>query len=245
MGTPIKYYKATLKPGVPDADIVVKHEPFDASIEMYLKTASELAVENELVPISTLAERLGVSTVSATEMVHRLCDRHLLDHTPYKGVALTSDGDRRAHAVIRRHRLWECFLVDHLGLSWQKVHDSACQLEHATTDEVAEALAVFLGEPPTCPHGNPIPGPYGELAQIQDQPLRQWEPGDRGRITRIHPESFELLDYLAGHQMMPGHSVVFDEIAPFDGPMMLHINGQSQALGREIATHIYGIRDHE
>ncbi len=222
----------------------MKHESFNESIEMYLKTISELAEDDALVPISGLAERLGVSTVSATEMVHRLREQGLLDHTPYKGVILTEDGRRRACRVIRRHRLWERFLADYLGLPWQQVHDFACQLEHATADEVTEALAAFLGNPQTCPHGNPIPTADWDLPDITDQPLNEWSPGDAGTITRIHPESILLLDYLAGRGIQPGQQVIFNEVAPFNGPLMMEINGQTHALGKEIAAHIFGRRIH-
>jgi DtxR family transcriptional regulator, Mn-dependent transcriptional regulator len=221
----------------------MKHEPFNESVEMYLKTASELATGDGPVPISALADRLGVSAVSATEMVHRLCDQGLLDHVPYKGVTLTAVGDRRAYRVIRRHRLWEHFLADHLGLAWQEVHDFACQMEHATPDEVVEGLAEFLGQPATCPHGNPIPGPDGEMPVVNDAPLSGWETGDQGVITRLHPESLLLLDYAASQNIRPGQAVACEGTAPFRGPMLMKIGGESHMLGREVAAHIYGIRE--
>lgn len=217
----------------------MKQEAFSESIEMYLKTVSELADGEELVPIAALAERLGVSTVSATEMVHRLKKQDLLDHIPYKGVSLTVQGDRRACRVIRRHRLWERFLVDYLGLPWEKVHDYACRLEHATDTAVTEALAVFLGHPQTCPHGNPIPAPDGEMPAITDVPLNHLKPGDSGVISRIHPESILLLDYLAGRNIQPTQPVEFEEIAPFNGPLMIKIGDDVHALGQEIAAHIF------
>ena len=217
----------------------MKHESFNESIEMYLKTVSELAAGDGLAPISALAERLGVSTVSATEMVHRLCEKGLLDHTPYKGVALTEDGRRRARRVIRRHRLWECFLVDYLNLPWEKVHDYACRLEHATDTAVTEALAAFLHNPATCPHGNPIPSADGDVTAVHDTPLSDLQPGDRGAITRIHPESELLLDYLAARHILPGQPLEFEELAPFNGPLMIKIDGETHALGQEIAAHIF------
>jgi len=216
------------------------HDSFDESVEMYLKTVCELASGgDDLIPISALARRLRVSTVSATEMVHRLCERGLLEHTPYKGVTLTAEGKARALRVIRRHRLWECFLADHLGLAWRTVHDHACQMEHTTAREVTEALAVFLHEPATCPHGNPIPSADGQIILPDDRPLSEWTPGEQGLITRIHPESALLLDYLAERDIKPGEAVSFDEIAPFNGPLMVTIGGQSHALGREIAARIF------
>lgn len=224
----------------------MKHEPFNESAEMYLKSASELANNhNAPVPISALAERLGVSAVSATEMVHRLCDQGLLEHIPYKGVTLTSNGDALANRIIRRHRLWECFLSEQLGLAWQQVHDYACEMEHATPDEVVEGLAEFLGQPQTCPHGNPIPDSDGQMSAPEDCALSEWTTGDKGTITRLHPESLLLLDYAASQNIKPGQSVVYEGAAPFRGPIMMKIGSESQVLGREVAAHIFGIRDNE
>lgn len=222
----------------------MKHEPFNESIEMYIKTVSELAVtDNSPVPISALADRMGVSAVSATEMVHRLCDQDLLSHTPYKGVSLTSQGYDLANGIIRRHRLWECFLAKHLGLAWQKVHDYACEMEHATPLEVVDALADFLGQPTTCPHGNPIPGPNGASGTVADTPLKEWDKGDDGVVTRLHPESLLLLDYAASQNIRPGANVRCEGNAPFRGPIMMKIDGESQVLGREVAAHIFGVKN--
>lgn len=217
----------------------MKHESFNESIEMYLKTVSELGNGIDLVPIAALAERLGVSTVSATEMVHRLSDQGLLTHTPYRGINLTVDGGRRASRVIRRHRLWECLLVNYLSLPWERVHDFACRLEHATDDAVSEGLAVFLGHPRTCPHGNPIPTAEGQVSPSLDTPLSELEPGTCGTIARIHPESTLLLDYLGSRDVKPGRPFHFLEVAPFNGPLVVTIGDRTHALGQEIAAHIF------
>ncbi len=218
----------------------MKHEPFNESTEMYLKTVVELGNgPGALAPISALAERLGVSTVSATEMVHRLQDQDLLTHTPYKGVALTERGGRWATALIRSHRLWECFLVGQLALPWEQAHDLACRLEHATETAVTEALAVFLNHPATCPHGNPIPDANGQVPLPTDVPLTQVKVGQHGVIRRIHPESTLLLDYLAARQLVPARPFHVTEIAPFNGPIILTSDDQTHALGQEIAAHIF------
>ena len=133
------------------------------SVERYLKTIAELTIEQNTVPVTCVAERLGISAVSASEMVRRLQDRGLLEHTPYKGVLLTAQGHHRANDVIRRHRLWERFLADDLGVPWEHVHELSCQMEHATDNRVTEALADHLGHPTTCPHGNPIPSAEGRV----------------------------------------------------------------------------------
>jgi DtxR family Mn-dependent transcriptional regulator len=191
------------------------------------------------VPISALADRLGVSTVSATEMVHRLQDQKLLDHTPYKGVSLTGKGQHWATALIRAHHLWECFLVEKLQLPWEKAHDYACQLEHATETAVTEALAAYLDHPTICPHGNPIPSKDGETAKTDYIPLTAVQPGQAGTIQRIYPESTLLLDYLAGRNLKPGHAFTVTEIAPFNGPIMIDCCQQTHALGQEVAAHIF------
>jgi DtxR family Mn-dependent transcriptional regulator len=150
----------------------MKHESFNESTEMYLKTVRELAIANQgPVPISALAEQMGVSNVSATEMVHRLRNQGLLDHVPYKGVTLTPEGQRRTTELVRSHHMWEWFLFNTLGLSWAQSHDLACRLEHATDSIVTEALAAFLGHPQHCPHGNPVPDSAGHTAPVEDTAL--------------------------------------------------------------------------
>jgi len=218
----------------------MKHESFNESTEMYLKTISELAEkEDSPVPISALAERMGVSNVSATEMVHRLGKQGLLQHTPYKGVSLSGNGRLRATAIIRSHHMWESFLAEKLELPWQQVHDFACRLEHATDAAVTESLANYLDQPQRCPHGNPIPAADGSIAILFDVPLTELEPGQGGTISRITPESTLLLEYLAARNLKPGQAIRFDEVAPFNGPLMVTSSGESYALGREVAAHIF------
>ncbi len=210
------------------------------SVEMYLKTIFELAAEGaEPVAISSVARRLGVSSVSATEMIKRLVEQGVVLHTPYKGVELTELGYRRALSVLRRHRLWERFLVDRLGIPWAASHDPACRLEHATSDEVVEALARYLGYPATCPHGNEIPTPEGTVEVRPAVPLSQMEVGGRGVVARVYPEETTLLEYLGERGIYPGQPVFVEDIAPYSGPLSVRIGEQTVALGRTIAAHIF------
>lgn len=209
------------------------------SIEMYLKTIMELSAEDEPVAIARVAKRLGVSTVSANEMMKRLGEQDLIAHTPYKGVGLTEEGTRRAMSVVRRHRLWERFLVDHLGINWALAHDPACQLEHSAGEVVTEALAAFLGHPATCPHGNEIPGSDGSLAQISALPLSEMAVGDEGVIRRIYPEETTLLEHLNQRGMRPGASIRVEDIAPYNGPITLRVDEQNAVIGRVIAAHVF------
>lgn len=217
----------------------MKHDSFNESAEMYLKTVSELADGDEPISIAAIAGRLGISTVSATEMVHRLKDRGLLEHTPYKGVHLTEKGQRKANALIRAHHLWEVLLVERLHLPWAQAHEYACRLEHATDTAVTEALAAYLNHPITCPHGNPIPAADGAIPPTTDMPLAALTPGQRGVITRIAPESVLLFEYLAARGLTPDTAVTIEEIAPFNGPLMVACGETVHPLGQEAAGHIF------
>nr|MBN1229475.1 metal-dependent transcriptional regulator [Anaerolineae bacterium] len=208
------------------------------STEMYLKSIYELGHDDDPVPISLIAERLGVTAVSVNEMIKRLVERDLVVHLPYKGVALTQFGQRRALNVLRRHRLWECFLVRNLGIAWEKSHDLACQLEHATAEEVTEGLAGFLQHPEICPHGNPIPTPDGTTKEAGAVPLIELEVGQGGVISNIFREETPLLEYLVERGIIPGAPVTVIDVAPYNGPYTLLLGEREVVLGREIGARV-------
>jgi DtxR family Mn-dependent transcriptional regulator len=205
---------------------------------MYLKSIYQLGKDETLVAISALAAHLGISPVSATEMIHRMVSRKLVRHIPYKGVRLTEHGRKQALAVIRRHRLWERFLTDRLGFPWEHVHDVACRLEHAAGPEVTEALAAELGNPSTCPHGNPIPTADGEMPALEGISLLELDPGKSARIEVIQPEDSEVLEHLSSRGITPGVELRVVDIAPLDGPRTLSISGQQVVIGKEMASCI-------
>lgn len=217
----------------------MKHDSFNESAEMYLKTVSELAIGEGPVPISALAGRLGVSPVSATEMVHRLQDHGLIDHRPYKGILLTESGHQQASGIIRSHRLWECFLHDELGMPWEQVHGFACRLEHASDRHVIDALDEYLHYPPFCPHGNPIPKPDGSMEEAVDLPLAAMHTGETAIITRIHPETDELLAYLSDLKLTTGTRVTLTGKIPFGGPMVLATGSSDCYLGQEASERVF------
>jgi DtxR family Mn-dependent transcriptional regulator len=208
------------------------------STEMYLKSIFELGEQSEPVPISSIAQRMGVSSVSANEMIKRLVEREMVVHTPYKGVELTQSGKQRAIIVLRRHRLWERFLVDHLGIPWADSHDPACRMEHVTPNEVADALDAYLGNPKTCPHGNPIPTAEGKLDTPDTIRLSELVIGQAGVVSHIYPEETILLEYLAERNLFPGTAISVEDVAPYNGPLTLLVDDTEVVLGREIAAHI-------
>lgn len=206
------------------------------STEMYLKTMAELGSRD--VAISRLAERLGVTNVSANEMMRRLGDQGLVTHTPYKGVTLTKKGREVASNVLRRQRLWECFLYDHLKIEWAKVYELACSLEHATAPEVTEALANFLNHPRTCPRGNPIPDANGDFLPLQGRLLSEMEVGESAAVVAIHATDTSVLKYLQEKNILPGQKLKVLEAAPLQGPLTLLVDGREVALGLSLAEFV-------
>lgn len=212
--------------------------PESESREMYLKSIYELAGGEDLVPVSLLANRMGISPVSATEMVKRLEEHELISHTPYKGVALTESGRQRALTVVRRQRLWGRFLADHLKITWSQVYDLSCRLEHATDVEVTEALAEFLGNPTICPHGHPIPDVDGKVVDQPATPLNQIDFEQEVEVIRIEQPELTLCEHLEEKGILPGTNLTIIDEAPYNGPYTLLLNGQEVTLGREISSRV-------
>jgi len=218
---------------------MTKIHDFGESYEMYLKAVVELEDGSQSIPVPAIADRLGVATVSASEMIHRLQDRGMIRHRPYKGVRLTAKGRGAAAEVILAHRLWERFLVDDLKLGWVEAHDLACNLEHLSGPQVVEALDVYLGRPATCPHGNPIPRHSKQDLHGGLRRLSECQPGETGKIACIHPESQPVLEALEGRGILPGVRFTVTEIELFDGPRSLLVDGELTTLGRKLADHIW------
>lgn len=207
-----------------------------ATIEEYLEAIYKLAEKGPVRP-SQLAEVMGVSAPTVTATLGRLQSAGLIER-PDGGVELTNAGRRGALDIIRRHRLAERFLVDVLGLSWDEVHEEACQLEHALSPRVQRALETFMENPAVCPHGHPIPAEDGSIADPRGTPLCDNGAGDEVEIVRIADEDGELLSYLSSLGMFPGTSVKVCDIAPFKGPLLVEVGDARYALGREVAEKI-------
>jgi DtxR family Mn-dependent transcriptional regulator len=188
--------------------------------------------------LDKLAERLGVTPVSANEMVKRLEEQGLVSHTPYKGVGLTKKGREAACSVIRRQRLWECFLYDHLKIEWAQVYEFACSLEHATAPEVTEALAGFLGDPKTCPRGNPIPAADGSFKPLDALPLSELKLGQAARVVAVNATVTDVLKYLQEKNILPGREVAVVEVAPMQGPLTLRVAEKDVAMGLAMAEFV-------
>ena len=186
-----------------------------------------------------LAEMVGVSLGTVTNNIEALELQSIVTHEPYKGVKLTEAGRKIAVDVIRRHRLAERLLTDFLKIDWGKVHEQACGLEHAITDEFINPLDKALGHPQTCPHGNPIPTICGEILEEESQPLEALDEGEKSVVSKIVDERQDLLEYLMSINLVPGAHIEVDEKAPFDGPITVKIDGQRHPIGRKIAAIVW------
>src|SRR4051812_19984520 len=157
-----------------------------SAIEDYAKAIYALERRaGEAVTTNALAERLGVTAASASGMVKRLGELGLVEHEPYRGVALTDDGRRVALEVMRHHRLLELYLVQNLGVPWDRVHKEAEVLEHVLSEELEELIAAKLGDPTHDPHGDPIPTRDLTIEEGQSESLQELEPGDWATFTRV------------------------------------------------------------
>jgi DtxR family transcriptional regulator, Mn-dependent transcriptional regulator len=187
------------------------------------------------VSTNALAERLGVSAASASSMVKRLDGLGLVEHVPYKGVALTDRGLKIALEVLRHHRLLERFLAEELNVPWDRVHDEAEVLEHVLSEELEELIAAKLGHPTIDPHGDPIPTAELEIVEPVTIAMDGLDVGARGLFVRVSDSDPEMLRYLGVRGIAPGDTFEIVEKQPFGGPIFAR-------FGDEEAVHPLGGR---
>lgn len=203
-----------------------------------LKAVYRLTTDVAVAHTGDLAESLGVSPGTATTTVKRLADRNLVDYTPYRGVELTTTGRIAAVAAIRRHRIVERFLADMLGYAWNEADRLAGSFEHDLPQEVEDRIFLALDRPRTCPHGFPIPEP--ETLDIPAMPpLYALEPGDVAVVAvpgSTDPQVVAFLDTLG---LRPGVLVEVKEKHPFDGPLVLVVDGHDRTLGSTVALQVF------
>ncbi len=209
------------------------------AMEDYLKGAYRLSQEGGTVTTQRLAEELGISGPSVTNMVKRLHDLRLVRHTRYHGVELTAAGERIALEVLRHHRLLELYLAETLGYSWDTVHAEAERLEHHVSEELEARMDSALGHPTTDPHGDPIPSAEGTIAEVCRTRLLELEPGDDGTVQRVSDRDPQALRYLGELGLYPGATVRLVERLPFEGPIKVAVNGAEHVIGRPLAAAVH------
>jgi len=213
--------------------------------EEYLKAIGLAAERGERATTSHLARRLGVSMPSISEMLRRLSAKGFIIHTPRGPVHLTAEGQRLASSLIRRHRLWESFLVQFLGFSWDEVHDEAGRLEHATSPALEERLAEFLGDLASCPHGHAIPGRTGQTGATTAMPLSEFTAGGLTRVARIQQETPDFLRRLAHLEMRPGQVIEVERVSAEDGCVWVRVEGRLKEVAADLAGSVMVERPEE
>ncbi len=207
-----------------------------SAIEDYAKAIYALELRaGEAVSTTALAERLGVTAASASGMVKRLGELGLVEHQPYRGVALTEEGRRVALEVMRHHRLLELYLFQSLGVPWDRVHKEAEVLEHVLSEELEELIAEKLGDPTHDPHGDPIPTRELTIEEGPSRSLQALEAGARGTFTRVSDSDPEMLRFLAERGIAPGDSFEVIDKQPFDGPLFVRFGDHLHVLGGGLA----------
>ena len=216
-------------------------EGFHPPLEEYLEAIHELEEEDVPVIQARLAERLGHSPPSVSEMVRRLRTEGYVT-VEGRALVLTAKGRRTAESVVRKHRLAERLLTDVIGLPWHKAHLEACRWEHVISDEVEDRLVELLDHPSTCPHGNPIPGSGVAVPRQRDlRALADSAPGDRIRLERVTEQveiDLESLTYLSEHGFIPGTDARVTSRAP-DGTLTVEVGERAIAVGPGLAHQLF------
>jgi DtxR family transcriptional regulator, Mn-dependent transcriptional regulator len=212
-----------------------------SSVGDYLKAVWELAVASgDAASTKGVAARLSVSSASVSNMFARLQEMGLVRYERYRGATLTERGREEALRLVRRHRLIETFLLEHLGYDWQEVHDEAERLEHAVSDGFTERLAELLGHPDHDPHGDPIPSAEGTLEVEVSFALSQAVADQRVRISKVRDEDAAMLDYLGDRNLVPGRRLRVREVRALDGVVTVEDEeSEVYALGEPLARSIF------
>ncbi|MCS6843129.1 MAG: metal-dependent transcriptional regulator [Caldilineales bacterium] len=206
------------------------------STEMYLLRIALLQDGNAQVPISTLADQLSVSPVSANQMCRRLASEGLVIYQPYKGVSLTAQGEKVALRILRNRRLWEVFLVEKLHIEPKEAEEMACRLEHVTPGLLSRRLAEFLGNPTMSPQREPIPPEPGEEVRQPRRRLTTLIAGQEARITGVYTDE-TVKEFLRAQGVAPG-ALVKVVAGAANGSMLLEVSDDYVYVTHEIAAQI-------
>lgn len=206
--------------------------------EDYLKLILELGGDQEQISNKKIVSGLAVSAASVSEMISKLVKEDLVKHIPYQGVQLTESGLKKASSLIRRHRLWEVFLVELLNYSWNEVHDDAEVLEHVTSLTLARRLEAYLNHPEYCPHGGMIPKESQTIHEKKRETLTSYPVGTQIRIARVLDER-ELLDYLVAIDLKIHEEYEIVDVAAYEGPITIRNQEKTLAVSYKAANTIF------
>ena len=208
--------------------------------ENYLKAIYHLEQHYKNgVSTNALAEEMKTKASSATDMVKKLAEKNMLTHVPYQGATLSKAGRTHAIKVIRRHRLWEVFLVEKLNFKWDEVHEVAEQLEHIKSKKLIDQLDAFLEHPSHDPHGDPIPDKNGNFKQIKKVLLSQAVIGNKYQCFGVKDTSSTFLKYLDSNAIALGTEIVLIHKEPFDQSIKIELNSREITVSQNVAKNLF------
>jgi len=208
--------------------------------ENYLKAIYQLEfISKSEVSTNAIAERLETKASSVTDMIKKLADKKMLIYKKYQGVLLTDLGKQTAANIIRKHRLWEVFLVEKLNFSWDEVHEVAEQLEHIKSKKLIDEIDSFLDFPKHDPHGDPIPDKNGNLPKIEKSLLSTFNKGESGICVGVKDSSSEFLQFLDKKNITLGIKITVLEKEEFDDSLSIEIDGKKLSISNKIANNLY------
>ena len=213
---------------------------FSTAEENYIKAIWRLQQADNNVTTNELSAELQTKPASVTDMLKRLSEKKLLHYAPYYGVTLTAEGKKLALSIIRKHRLWEYFLVEKLQFEWDAVHDIAEELEHVSSPELIERLDAFLGYPKADPHGDPIPDSKGRMTSTSNVTLQQLPEAQQAIVTGVGDQSSSLLELLRQKNIGIGTKLEIKQRHAFDGSVEIKIRNQALInLSEQLAKNIF------
>lgn len=208
-------------------------------IEDYLKNIFKIQSSEGKVGTTALSRKLGINPASVTEMIKKLAEEGIVTHTPYRGVRLTQEGRKRALQIIRRHRLWEAFLVEVLKFDWHEIDEEADRLEHLMSAKLEQHIDELLGFPRTDPHGDAIPSPGGSMADLPRASLDEVEEGDTVVVLRVSDASPEILRLASKLGIALNRKIRVKERVRFDGTLRVSVGRKEQFISSKLAQNIF------
>jgi len=210
------------------------------SEENYLKTIYHLTtISDAEVSTNAIAEKIESKASSVTDMLKKLAEKGLVNYVKYQGVSLTDKGTLSAKMIVRKHRLWEVFLVDKLDFSWDEVHDIAEQLEHIKSEKLINKLDDFLGNPTEDPHGDPIPNAKGMIIKMEKHLLSELAVNQTGICVGVKDSSADFLKYLDKQEIALGSKIEIMAKESFDLSLKIKLNGKELTISNKIASNLY------
>lgn len=210
------------------------------SEENYLKAIYHLTTVTEAgVSTNAIAETMDTKASSVTDMLKKLAEKDLVNYIKYQGVSLTDKGNLTAKMIVRKHRLWEVFLVEKLNFAWDEVHDIAEQLEHIKSEQLINKLDDFLGNPTEDPHGDPIPDAQGKIAKTNKQLLADLAINQLGICVGVKDSSAEFLKYLDKQEIALGSKIQIISKESFDLSTKIRVNDKELTISNKIANNLF------